>query len=94
MTEVETCPEKSSTFCLSDEEAKAIAKLGKSLEEHFGVPQDVEWAIDEDLPFPESVILLQTRAEVIAQKKSPVDQIVDLMLNRFSGGLGFGGEGI
>jgi len=94
VTDVETPPDKCSTFCLSDEEAKAIAKLGKSLEEHFGVPQDVEWAIDEDLPFPESVILLQTRAEVIAQKKSPVDQIVDLMLNRFSGGLGFKGEGI
>ncbi len=57
------------------------------LENHFGVPQDAEWAIDEDLPFPESVILLQTRAEVIAQVKSPVDQIVDLMMSRFSKGI-------
>ena len=84
-------PEKRGKFCLSDEEAKEIAKLGKILENHFGVPQDAEWAIDEDLPFPESVILLQTRAEVIAQRKSPVDQIVDLMLNRFSRGAGFEG---
>lgn len=94
VTELETPPDRCSTFCLSDEEVKAIAKLGKSLEGHLGAPQDVEWAIDEDLPFPDSVIPLQTRAEVIAQKKSPVDQIVDLMLSRLSGGLGFKQEGI
>ena len=81
--------EKSGKFCLSDEEAKEIGKLSKILEGHFGVPQDTEWAVDEDLSFPENVILLQTRAEVIAQKKSPVDQIVDLMLSRLSKGAGF-----
>ncbi|MBA7618979.1 Phosphoenolpyruvate synthase [subsurface metagenome] len=91
VAEEETPPDKSSSFCLSDEETREIGKLGKILEEHFGVPQDAEWAIDQDLPFPESVILLQTRAEVIAQRKSPVDQIVDLMLSRFSKGVGFEG---
>lgn len=77
-------PERSSSFCLSDEEAKEIGKLGKILEEHFGSPQDAEWAIDQDLLFPGNVYLLQTRPEIIAQKKTPVDQIVDLMFNRFS----------
>ena len=91
VTEEEIPPEKSGKFCLSDEEAKEIGKLAKILENHFGLPQDAEWAVDEDLPFPESVILLQTRAEVIAQRKSPVDQIVDLMLDRFSRGGGFEG---
>lgn len=91
VAEEEIPPEKSGKFCLSDEETKEIGKLGKILENHFGVPQDAEWAIDEDLLFPESVILLQARAEVIAQTKSPVDQIVDLMLNRFSAGVGFEG---
>ena len=91
VAEEEIPPEKSGQFCLSDEEVKEIGKLGKILEEHFGVPQDAEWAVDEELPFPESVILLQTRAEVIAQKKSPVDQVVDLMLRRLSRGTGFEG---
>ena len=91
VTEKKTPPDKSVKFCLSDEEAKEIGKLGKILEDHFGVPQDAEWAIDEELPFPENVILLQTRAEVIAKKKSPVDQIVDLMLGRLSRGAGFEG---
>jgi pyruvate,water dikinase len=55
------------------------------LESHFSVPQDTEWAIDQDLNFPESVILLQTRPEVIAQQKKPADQVIDLMLTRFIG---------
>ena len=83
----EDCPaDLSSAFCLSDEEVKEVGKLGILLEKHFGVPQDVEWAIDGDLEFPRNIILLQTRAEVIAQKKAPVDQVVDLMLNLFSKG--------
>jgi pyruvate,water dikinase len=91
VAEEEVPPEKKDKFCLSDDEAKEIGRLGRILENHFGAPQDAEWAIDEDLPFPENVILLQARAEVIAQKKSPVDQIVDLMMNRFSSGIGFEG---
>lgn len=81
--EEETPPEKCGVFCLSDLEAKEIGRLGKALEAHFGVPQDAEWAIEGDLTCPESVILLQTRAEIIAQKKKPVDQVIDLMLTRF-----------
>jgi len=83
----EECPaDLSSAFCLRDEEAKKIGKLGTLLENHFGVPQDVEWAVERDLELPKSVILLQTRPAVIARKKSPVDQVVDLMLNLYSKG--------
>ena len=91
VTGEELPPEKSGKFCLSDEEAKEIGKLGKVLEEHFGVPQDAEWAVEEGKPFPENIILLQTRAEVIVQSKAPVDKIVDLMLDRISKGVGFEG---
>jgi pyruvate,water dikinase len=83
----EECPaDLSGAFCLRDEEAKEIGKLGILLENHFGVPQDVEWAIERDLELPKSIILLQTRPAVIARKKSPVDQVVDLMLNLYSKG--------
>ena len=81
----EDCPsDLSDSFCLRDEEVKEIGKLGILLEKHFGVPQDVEWAIERDLELPKNIIPLQTRTEVIAQKKSPVDQVVDLMLNLYS----------
>jgi pyruvate, water dikinase len=83
VVEKETPSEKKATFCLSDEEVQEIGRLGKSLETHFDVPQDTEWAIDDDLAFPDSVILLQTRPEVIAEQKKPVDQVVDMMLTRF-----------
>ena len=53
------------------------------LEAHFDCPQDTEWAIDEDLLFPDNVILLQTRPEIIAKQKGPVDQVIDLMIDRF-----------
>jgi pyruvate,water dikinase len=83
VSEEETPSEKKEVFCLAEDEAKEIARLGKILEDHYGVPQDTEWAIDEDYGFPENVILLQTRSEIIAQQKKPVDQVIDFMLNRF-----------
>jgi len=94
VTEVETPPEKSSTFCLCDEELMEIGKLSKMVEHHFGIPQDVEWAIDQEAEQPDSIVLLQARPEIIAQRKNTTDQIIDLMMNRFSGGIGFGGSDI
>lgn len=32
--------------CLSDEQLRALAALGARVEEHYGAPQDAEWAID------------------------------------------------
>lgn len=82
VVEKDTPVDRCETLCLSDEEAKEIGRLGILLEKHFGVPQDAEWAVDDDLTCPESVILLQTRPEVIAKQKKPVDQVIDLMLKR------------
>ena len=69
---------------LSDEEAIGIVVLAEKLESHFGVPQDVEWAIDDSLPARENVILLQTRPQVgIPEKKSATDKIIDMMIRSF-----------
>jgi pyruvate,water dikinase len=84
IAEVESSSEKSSVFCISDAEAKAIAGFGKVLEDHYGAPQDIEWATVHGTDISESIFLLQTRNEVIAQEKSSSDQIIDLMINRFS----------
>lgn len=91
VAEEELPPEKTDQFCLSDDEAREIGRLGKVLEEHFGKPQDAEWAVEEGVPLPESIISLQTRPEIIAKTKPPVDKIVDLMLDRISKGVGFEG---
>ncbi|RLE79152.1 MAG: hypothetical protein DRJ51_08325 [Thermoprotei archaeon] len=53
------------TPCLTDEEVKKLAKLGIRIEKHYRRPQDIEWAIDRDLPFPNNVFIVQSRAETV-----------------------------
>jgi pyruvate,water dikinase len=36
--------------CLTDDEARALASFGRRVEEHYGVPQDIEWALLGELP--------------------------------------------
>lgn len=62
--------------CLSDEELIELSREAKRVEKHFGAAQDIEWAIDEDLPFPENVYLVQARPEATwtkAKAKEKVD---------------------
>jgi len=71
-------------FSLSDEEVIKIVALAKKMESHFGLPQDMEWAIDDSLPAGESIILLQTRPQIgIPKKKSATDKIIDRMIRSF-----------
>jgi pyruvate,water dikinase len=69
---------------LSDEEVIGVFELAEKMELHFGVPQDIEWAIDDSLPSGKNVVLLQARPQVgIPEKKSATDKIIDRMLNSF-----------
>jgi pyruvate,water dikinase len=66
-------PDRRNSPSLSDEELIAVAKLAKSAEKHYGCVQDVEWAIDADLPAGQNVLLLQSRPETVwSQKKQEV----------------------
>jgi len=60
--------DRQSIPCLTDEEVLELARLGKMLEKHYAAPQDIEWTIDRDLPFPENVFFVQTRPETIWSK--------------------------
>ena len=51
--------------CLKPEEVKRLAELGKLIEKHYGTAQDIEWAIDRDLPFPKNVFIVQSRPETV-----------------------------
>ncbi len=55
--------------CMTDDEIKAVAGMAKRAEQHYGSPQDVEWAIDDDLPAPNNVVLLQSRPETVWSRK-------------------------
>jgi pyruvate, water dikinase len=59
---------------LDDEEVKAVARLARRAERHYRCPQDVEWAVDGDLPPDQAVTLLQARPETVwsQQARPPV----------------------
>ncbi len=58
--------------CLTDEEITRLSELSKRIEEHYGNPQDIEFAIDIDLPFPENVFIVQSRPETVwSLEKAP-----------------------
>lgn len=64
--------ERIDTFCLSESEAVAIAKLGKTLEKMHGAPQDIEFAVDKEMKEGENVVLLQCRPETVWSHKHTI----------------------
>lgn len=78
--------------CMTDAQLKAVASLAKTAERHYGCPQDIEWAVDADLPERENIILLQARPETVWSKKpresvtgaaakDPMASIVSTLMN-------------
>ena len=58
---------------LSADQVKAVAALAKRAEQHYGCPQDVEWALDG-----ESVLLLQSRPETTGRaRRAPGALLLD-----------------
>lgn len=62
-------PERRHLPCVTDDEIIEIAKLARSIERYYGCPQDIEWAVDKDLAFPHSVIILQSRPETVWSRR-------------------------
>jgi pyruvate, water dikinase len=58
------------TPCVSDKEILKIAELGKRIEKHYGKAMDIEWAIDQDLSFPQNMFIVQARPETVWSSKS------------------------
>ena len=71
VAKVETAEDRVSSPSLTDAEIKGIARLAKTAEQHYGCPQDIEWAVDLDLPEGENLVLLQSRPETVWSKKGP-----------------------
>jgi pyruvate, water dikinase len=61
--------------CLTDTEVAAVASLAKRAEKHYKCPQDIEWALDSDLPDGKNLLLLQARPETVhSAKPAPMPQ--------------------
>src|SRR2546426_217669 len=66
--------ERRSAQCLTDDEAIDLAKLALDIEDHYGVPQDIEFAIEEGKT-GNAVYIVQSRPETFWSKmKVPVDE--------------------
>ena len=70
------------TPCLTDDEARALAQVGRQVEDHYGTPQDIEWALLGDSPgcpalhadHEDRIMLLQSRPETVwaAREQVPI----------------------
>lgn len=86
---VELPPDQVDAPSLTDDEIVAIARMARQAEKHYCCPQDIEWAVDADLPDGENVVLLQARPETVWSKKShgvhakadSMASIVDTLVN-------------
>jgi len=58
--------ERKSRPCLTDEEIGRLAQLATSIEQHYGSPQDIEWAIDSH---GGQLYVLQSRPETAWSKR-------------------------
>lgn len=69
--------------CLDDQEVRSLAEHARRLEDHYGVPLDIEWAVDRELGFPENIFIVQARPiTAIAEQRSTTDILLDLALTR------------
>ena len=94
VVEAEVEPARRDAPCLTDDEVKAVAKLARRAERHYRCPQDVEWALDSQLPDGENVLLLQSRPETVWSRKvratdrrsaDPITSIVQTLLDPHHG---------
>jgi pyruvate,water dikinase len=76
--------ERADVRCLTDDELKAVALMAKRCEKHYRCPQDIEWALDADLPDGENLLLLQSRPETIHSNKPKPEGIPAASAPNFS----------
>ena len=67
---LEVPEDKQKITCMSDQEILTLAELAKRIEKHYGKPMDIEWAIDQDLSFPQNIFIVQARPETVWSSKT------------------------
>ena len=76
--------------CLDDDRLAVLWRLGRDVEQHYGAPQDIEWAMPRASAGDEPVYLLQSRPETVwanrerAPKAAPAERNYDHLVNMMS----------
>lgn len=60
--------EEQERFAINDDQVKTLAKWGIAIQEHYGKPMDIEWALDEA---DGKLYVVQARAETVQSRKNP-----------------------
>lgn len=75
--------------CLTDEQLMALREVGRQVERHYGKPQDIEWALDEQ----GNLFLLQSRPETVWATKDAARPVAEPKDNPLAHVMGiFGGK--
>lgn len=53
-------------FSINDDQVKTLAHWGMLIEQHYGHPMDIEWALDED---DKQLYIVQARAETVQSRR-------------------------
>lgn len=53
-------------YSITDEQVKTLAAWGMAIEEHYGKPMDIEWALDED---DGQLYIVQARSETVQARR-------------------------
>lgn len=77
---------------VSDEEIAELVAIARSVEAHYGSPQDIEWAVSRSAAGGDNVFLLQSRPETVWARKdaersaaAPAARPFDHVLNLLGG---------
>lgn len=67
LKEIKVPPEKSEAQCISDAQVLLLAKYAAEIENHYGMPMDIEWALDEG---EDKLYIVQARPETVWSMKT------------------------
>ncbi len=65
-------------YSITDDQVRTLADWGKKIEDHYGHPMDIEWALDED---DKQLYIVQARAETV-QSRRDVNRIEEYKLTQ------------
>jgi pyruvate,water dikinase len=86
--EVETPAALREVPCLSDDELQQLRAVARRIEKHYGRPQDIEWAFDQQGSLrilqsrPETVWSLKEAAPVSAARDNPLHHVMSVFGGR------------
>jgi len=63
---ISVSPKDQERYSITDEQVKILAKWGMLIEEHYGKPMDIEWALDEG---DNKLYIVQARSETVQSRK-------------------------